>query len=120
MHCLNLQWLSARNVTLKTKNLLMQNVKKQKLCEMASETLVPRRCQKSPKNRISSDSNEKMRDMVINTMTSVTEKLAAMNKRLTGLASHIHLQSLLESLVQGIKQKDEMWVILRRHCFVCQ
>ena len=44
---------------------------------------------KTPKNKGTVDANEKMLDMVMSTLTSVTEKLAAMDKRITGLASRI-------------------------------
>ena len=46
---------------------------------------------KTPKNKSSLDMNDKMMDMVMNTMTLVVEKLAAMDEHITGLASHTQL-----------------------------
>ena len=44
---------------------------------------------KTPKNKSSGDMNDKMMDMVMTTMASVSEKLAAMDECITGLASCI-------------------------------
>ena len=44
---------------------------------------------KTPKNKSLGDMNEKMMDMVMTTMASVSEKLAVMDECITGLASRI-------------------------------
>ena len=43
---------------------------------------------KTPKGKVG-ELQDKMLDLVLNTMTNVTEKLSAMDDRITGLASHI-------------------------------
>ena len=45
---------------------------------------------KTPKGK-AVDTSDKMLDLVMNTMSNLTEKLAAMDERITGLASKIEL-----------------------------
>ena len=58
----------------------LKNVKEDKR-DLSRETV-----RKTPKGK-APDSHEKMMDMMLSTMNSVTEKLASMDERISGLAS---------------------------------
>ena len=63
----------------------MKNVNKEEKHDLSQESIA---IKKTPKAK-TSDSHEKMMDIMLSTMNSVTEKLTSMDESISGLASRI-------------------------------
>ena len=64
------------------------------------------------------DTSDKMLDLVMNTMSNVTKKLAAMDERITGLASKIELTpaKFIERKSRSQEQTKRRGIADSEHC----